>query len=87
MLSKDWKYIGGLRLTKSGIECVILAGSSLFQLSRARSRYSMVVGDLPSAHSANRNFSRIFVRFSTFSELLISLLALKSPKFAGPQGH
>jgi hypothetical protein len=32
-LSKDWKYIGrlaSLRLKKSGIEYVILAGSSLF---------------------------------------------------------
>ena len=72
-LSKDW-YCGidsqhckywniywvliVLRFTKSGIEYVILAGSSLFQLSRAESRFLTVkMADLARAAAI---FSRIW---------------------------
>ena len=59
---KYWQYIGRLtasRLTKSGIECVILAWSSLFASSRAESwLWSGLV-----------SFWRDFSRISTFWHL------------------
>ena len=62
-----------LRLTKSGIEYVILAGSSIFKSSVAKSRFLlvMVVFVVRAA--------RVFLKKLDFWHL-------KSKKIAGPQG-
>ena len=62
-----------LRFIKSGIEYVILAGSSLFQLSRAESRFLTVkMADLARAQP------RFFQGFGAFGHLKLKI-------FAGPQ--
>ena len=62
------------QLKKSGIEYVILAGSSLFTLSGAQSRYES--GLVSSWRRAARNF---------FDDL--DFFAFEIAKFARPQGH
>ena len=76
-LSNDWKYIGrlaSLRLKKSGIEYVILAGSSLFAVSVAKSCFCLVLVMFWRAQRA------IFSRILTFR-------GPGSKKIARPQGH
>ena len=74
--SKYWNIywvLIALRLTKSGIEYVILAGSSFFPSSSAKSRLLSVVVDVLAR--AARDFSRI-----------LGFLAPEIENFAGPQG-
>ena len=75
-LSKYWKnswLLVALRLTKSGIEYVILAGSSIFESSVAKSRFLLVM--VVFVARAARDF---------FKKL--DFWHLESEKFAGPQG-
>ena len=62
-LSKYWKYIGqylALQLVKSGIECVILAGSLLFAWFTAESCHFLCLC------SSSARSARIFSRILTF---------------------
>ena len=74
-ICKYWQYIGRLtpsRLTKSHIECVILAVSSAFPVRRSQGQILMVVGLVSMARGVFNDFDR---------------LAPDIPNFAGPQGR
>ena len=61
LLSNDWNIywiLISLQPKKSGIEYVILAGSSFFPLSKAESRFLMV--EMVDLARAARDFSRIW---------------------------
>ena len=76
-LSKDWQLIGrliSLRLKKSGIEYVILAGSSIFRCQGRNPGFGR--SWLVVVARAARDF------FNDFD-----FEHLKSEIFAGPQGH
>ena len=75
-LSKYWKnswVLVASRLTKSGIEYVILAGSSIFELSEAKSGFLLGLGHYLAR--AARDF------FNDFD-----FLAPKTQKFCSPAG-
>ena len=83
LLSKYWKYIGrlvSLRLKRSGIEYVILAGSSVFASSEAKS------GILSSDDGILRPGARARAQRAIFSGIS-TFWHLKTQKIARPQGR